>query len=451
MIKRWIALAALWALCLAAPATVLAGNRKVPDGIQSRTGEESIYQAQEAGINSQGLKIITNPLWEYNEADHTYKLVKSRDREGLRTYFVQEDGALQLGRPSGHYYAFDENGNMLTGVRTVKGVRYSFTPREKAVKDTSEVTPDQTTFGMAMTDSWARSGESWYYFGSSGQDGKKTGPQKINGSYYYLNKRGVPYKNCFKTISKKKYYYSSSGKRASYTGWKTIQNKKYYFSKNHFVTVKKGWQRISGKYYYFSPKGVMYAKKWATINKKRYYFKEDGQRASKWTKVGSAYYYFTKSGTLDRNTVAKEGDDYYFVTSKGKRGANILKNVGIKKTMGKKEKLRACFDYVVRNCRYVGGEVWPPKGWEPYHAYKMLTAKRGNCYDYAAAFCYLAKAVGYEDAVCISGRRAYGDGSLHPHSWCEIKGKVYDPKITWSNGNYLFGTSYGNLPFAYRK
>ena len=505
MIKKWSILTVLWtAICLAAPTAVLAGGQTAPGGIvlQEETGdiggeetEDKSYQATEAGTNAQGQKIILDPLWEYNEAGRGYRLVKSKDPQGTPTYYTLSDGVLQLGRTAGYYYAFDAKGDMVTGSRSINGIRYYFTPREKAARTDAAVAADGTTIGMAVRSCWVKVDKSWYYFNNAGQravgktglqkisdayyhlnsggvpstdkwvkksdgawwyfgkNGKynsaKTGSQKIGNDHYYLKKNGIPYKKCFRTVNKRRYYYKASGKRASYTGWKTVNEKKYYFNNKHYVMVKSGWQTISGKRYYFGPKGKMYAKKWASIGGKRYYFKKNGQMAAGWTKVDKTYYYFTGAGTLDRSTIAKQGKDYYFVTPQGTRGANILNGVGVTAAMSNGAKLQTCFNYVIRNCRYAGGTVWPPQGWEPYHAYKMLTIRRGNCYDFAAAFCYLAKAVGYEGMICIRGQCASASGGLTPHSWCEYGGRVFDPEISYANGYYLFNVSYGSLPFAY--
>lgn len=469
-------------------------NPDKPDEPAKPDPNRLIYQAKESK-NAQGLIVIENPRWEANKAKTTYRLLKTKTAKGEITYYKSDDGVVQLGAKNGSYYLFDKNGNIRTGCLTVNKARYYFTPKSKAAKTKTAYTPNGTTWGMAVKNAWRKSGKSWYYFNSIGRhdqskkglqkingsyyyldskfvpcaskwvkqkngawqyfnkDGKynskRIGSQKIGGSYYFLNKKGIPYKSCFKTVKKKKYYYLSSGKRANYTGWKTINKQKRYFNAKHYLEVKPGWQLIGGKYYYFGPKGGMVAKKWSTIGGKRYYFKSNGQMATGWTKIGGTYYYFNGSGTLDGSTIAKQGTKYYFVTPQGTRGANILDGVGVTAAMNSGTKLQVCFNYVVRNCRYMGGPVWPPRGWEPYHAYKMLTTRYGNCYDFAAAFCYLAKAVGYESMTCIAGQCASASGGLTPHSWCEFNGMVFDPEISYANGLYLFNVSYGNLPFAY--
>lgn len=503
MIKKWITLAVLWTgICLAVPDAVYAGGQDNLGEAAAQAGEadggetqDKSYKAKEAGKNAQGQKIILDPLWEYNKAGKAYRLVKSKNAEGAATYFTSRDGVIQLGRLPGYYYAFNGKGDMVTGHRTVNNVRYYFTPRAKASKTDAAVAPDRTTLGMAVKDLWVRADKSWLYFNKVGQqakgktglqkingayyhldknaipsadkwikksngawwyfgkDGKynstKIGHRKINGSYYYLKKSGIPYKNCFRTVNNKRYYYGKTGGRASYKGWKTIDNKKYYFTGGHYLKAMPGWQKINGKWYYFGPKGKMYAKRWADLGGKRYYLKANGQMASGWSKISGTYYYFNSSGALERSTIAKKGKKYYFVTPQGTKGADILDGVGVNAAMSSGAKLQTCFNYVVRNCRYANGQTWPPRGWEPYHAYKMLTTRMGNCYDFAAAFCYLAKAVGYEGMICISGQCAAAGGGYTPHSWCELNGMVFDPEITYANGYYLFNVTYGSLPFTY--
>ena len=62
----------------------------------------------------------------------------------------------------------------------------------------------------------------------------------------------------------------------------------------------------------------------------------------------------------------------------------------------------------------------------------MLSRGYGNCYGYAAAFCQLARAIGY-DAHAFSG---YMGADYDPHGWVEIEidGENYyfDPQLEMS-------------------
>ncbi|MBQ6396727.1 MAG: S-layer homology domain-containing protein [Oscillospiraceae bacterium] len=83
--------------------------------------------------------------------------------------------------------------------------------------------------------------------------------------------------------------------------------------------------------------------------------------------------------------------------------------------------LRTIFNYVTYHNTYLRdgdhlhevGET----GWENDEAYKMLTTHTGNCYNYAAEFYVLARAIGY-DAVIYSGTI---DPTQRPHGWVEIE------------------------------
>lgn len=95
------------------------------------------------------------------------------------------------------------------------------------------------------------------------------------------------------------------------------------------------------------------------------------------------------------------------------------------------ERLRAVYDYTVTSFEYqrqnalrIGSE-----GWEQDEAYKMLSTGRGNCYSYAAVFCMLARAVGF-DAETRAGTLDF-IGSAHGWVEIEIDGEWYyfDPEL----------------------
>jgi hypothetical protein len=73
--------------------------------------------------------------------------------------------------------------------------------------------------------------------------------------------------------------------------------------------------------------------------------------------------------------------------------------------------------YTYRTWRtFSGSDIW-----DQVYAEDMFYQGSGNCFSYAAAFAYLAVAVGYKKvSVASSGG----------HGWAEIGGLVYDPD--WS-------------------
>ena len=88
--------------------------------------------------------------------------------------------------------------------------------------------------------------------------------------------------------------------------------------------------------------------------------------------------------------------------------------------MNKMQRLRASFDYVKKQYTYYcWREFRNTQDWEKDFAEDMFfRGGRGDCVSYAAAFAYLANAVGMKKVyvICSGG-----------HGWAEIGGKVYDP------------------------
>ena len=79
--------------------------------------------------------------------------------------------------------------------------------------------------------------------------------------------------------------------------------------------------------------------------------------------------------------------------------------------------------------RYVDNPAFGTNGWEIENATVMFTTGRGNCYNYAASFWALARALGY-DARAVSGTCT---GTNQPHGWCfiEFDGKDYIFDCEW--------------------
>lgn len=104
--------------------------------------------------------------------------------------------------------------------------------------------------------------------------------------------------------------------------------------------------------------------------------------------------------------------------------------------MTMEEKLYASFVYVKtayreynpRSPHYLG-EDWPI-----LYANDMFVDGGGNCFSYAAAFAFMAKAIGYENVYCCNSGG---------HGWAEIDGLVYDPEWSRSHSYYsYYGLNY---------
>ena len=122
--------------------------------------------------------------------------------------------------------------------------------------------------------------------------------------------------------------------------------------------------------------------------------------------------------------------------------------------MTDEEKLHALYLYItggkfhyLRRSAYEPGET----GWENAEAKSMLTEEKGNCYNFAASFCLLARCVGY-DAVVYSGT-IYGQPVEwqsyppdRPHGWVEINidgfDYIFDPDMQYTVAGWYGDDSF---------
>ena len=126
--------------------------------------------------------------------------------------------------------------------------------------------------------------------------------------------------------------------------------------------------------------------------------------------------------------------------------------------MAQEQKLRALYDYVRDDYRYIK-RPFVQKGqvdWEAEYAEPMIDMHKGNCYSFAALYYYLAKQIGY-DAHAVIGTVGHNHA---PHGWVEIAmdGTTYlfdtemDMAYRLRGQQYdLFKKTYNNAPFVYVK
>ena len=104
----------------------------------------------------------------------------------------------------------------------------------------------------------------------------KTGWQKIDGAWYYLDDAGKPMTNHWETFSGKWYYFGADGKLVA-NGWAVAYGKYYYIE--NYAFKKTGWVTYNG--YYF-------------------YMKNYNPVVNDWVQYGSKWYYFNGSGVCTR-------------------------------------------------------------------------------------------------------------------------------------------------------
>lgn len=142
------------------------------------------------------------------------------------------------------------------------------------------------------------------------------------------------------------------------------------------------------------------------------------------------------SGGCDWNVL--DGRAYKVTTEKDRTMFRALTLVGrlTKPTDTKAQKLRKCFDYLQTETYEYNPRVPHYRGmdWPIIYANDLFTTNGGNCLSYAAAFAFMAKAIGYDDVyACHSGG----------HGWTEIGGLIYDSEWQRSHHNYsYYGLSY---------
>lgn len=264
------------------------------------------------------------------------------------------------------------------------------------------------------------------------------------------------------------------------TGWKKEKKYIYYYNNGQKAV---GLTEIKGKYYYFKKSGAM-ATGWVRIGGDKYYFKKSGKLG----RIGSAligpsrvkgkWYYFSKQGVLQHSS-KRTGGKVYYITEKGileawKEGSDYYKPDGSKMTqeekmdyvtfrtarrlvkeitqeeMSQEEKLQTCFDWVKDKPYVIYRKFEGEAGWPAVYANDHFKRKGGDSHADAAAFAYLAKALGYKDIYVCMGN----DKNKQNHAWTEIEGKVYDPLYILRKGaskKRYYGGSYKNYDLTAAK
>lgn len=215
----------------------------------------------------------------------------------------------------------------------------------------------------------------------------------------------------------------------------TVTNKKTHSGKGQASSSSSGtWKTIKGRHYYYNARGKKVKGK-VKIGSRYYFFDKNGIQRYGWKKIKNNYYFFRIStGTTGAYMLTSTTINGIALDASGhasKSGSNLRKlklmteaNKIVEKIsrpgMNKMQRLRASFDYVKKQYTYYcWREFRNTQDWEKDFAEDMFfRGGRGDCVSYAAAFAYLANAVGMKKVyvICSSG-----------HGWAEIGGKVYDP------------------------
>ena len=147
-----------------------------------------------------------------------------------------------------------------------------------------------------------------------------------------------------------------------------------------------------------------------------------------WQEIGGMTYWFGDDGIMAVNTIAgTKAKGIYYV---GKDGARVTSNemkLAVKfvlahsnSKLSRKKRLKQCYKYLWKHYRYRASYGKPIVSNMAYFARDMFRRKSGNCYRYALAFTYIARALGYDTRVGFGKIVAYG-GGMTTHGWAEVK------------------------------
>ncbi|UQS87412.1 DUF5776 domain-containing protein [Nicoliella spurrieriana] len=181
----------------------------------------------------------------------------------------------------GDSYAFDANGNMLTGEYTSDGTEYLALPDGKRAANVFYNDNGQlkyfTTNGSLFTNGFISNPANpyeFYYFGSDGV--AVTGPQTINGSKLYFNSDGIQVKGQFVQNPDQSWSYYDANSGNMLTGSQTINGQRLYFDANG-EQVKGQIVSIGGRQQYFDgTSGTLVTNQNVTTNGQTYYANSEG-------------------------------------------------------------------------------------------------------------------------------------------------------------------------------
>lgn len=272
-----------------------------------------------------------------------------------------------------------------------------------------------------------------YYFDSKGKKLKNV-IRKMKGKFYYFDKYGRVVISKFIRYGKQVYFANKKGEFL--TGWNRINGKRFYF--NERGRALPGLQKIGGETYYFSWRGEIRTG-WHIINGKKYYFHSQTGK-------------MLKNRTINGIRINRKGEAPLTTSERlDLKCQEILKKITTS-SMSKQEKIRACYDYVVskNNFSYTTWRNFAYyDDWSVDYAYEMLTKKMGNCYNFACAFAYLARAAGCDVTIVrgrVHGSRDHAADGFTRHCWTIVDGLYYDPELAFAGSASVYG--YSSYPLT---
>ena len=242
--------------------------------------------------------------------------------------------------------------------------------------------------------------------------------------------------------------------------WLHFMGKSYYFNSAGYVVT--GFQNIGGKLYYLPADGIIRTG-WNSAPEGSYYVLSDGSVAvntviggqmigANGIAAGSAaaaqQAAAQQAAALQAQAAAQQVQAAAPVSEFHGVCLRILDQITTP-GMTNEQKLAAAYSYVINATTYKRTYDTPAGDWTKSYAMDIYSTGQGNCYRYAAAFAYLARAIGYDVRVCtgqISARR----GGTTPHGWVEVyyggQWLICDPDMQDADGRDYFLKTFAAYP-----
>lgn len=170
------------------------------------------------------------------------------------------------------------------------------------------------SYGDAVTDTWKKSGDDWYYLDS---DGNRAAAKQID--EYYVGEDGKRVSNKWISVENEDFWNEEDAQENLY----------YYYGRDGKALTSK-WASIENQWYYFNEDSIMQTGS-ISIDGFNYYLGEDGSRKTGWViledenddpELVESWYYFDNTGKRIENEVDKKinGEYYTFVDGRMQTG-----------------------------------------------------------------------------------------------------------------------------------
>ena len=230
-------------------------STKVVDDVYN--GEKSGYYRIE---ESKDHYTYLDTKWDYQTKTYTATLPETINGQKVYAWKDLDNGELKLTKPESISHSYKGGGAF------------------------------RELYPIVKAESWLKSDQNWYYQ-KQGQLVQNAWV-KDNGTWYFMNDKGIMFNQTW-----------------------LYQGGKWYAFKSSGAMIASDWLYDQGKWYYLSTSGSMKASTWIFDKGEWYYVSSSGAMiANDWVKDNGKWYYLASSGKMLRNTYTPDG---YYVGNSG--------------------------------------------------------------------------------------------------------------------------------------